>query len=325
MQATADLYVDNLLSEVAAYHTNHPFIAQQVFQPVQVAKSEGRFYVFGKKHLKPHDTTRAQGALSQEAGLSILGTQTFALNGHALKDYVTEEDRQDTSGTAVDPERDTTVALTEMLMLALEVELATKLTTTANYDTSYSETLTGTDQWSDYTNSKPITKIRDAMQQVHSGGVTGPYSLLLGKAVYDTLIDHPSITDRVKYTSAESVGPDVLARIFGARRVLVGEAVKNTAAENATDSLSYVWGKNAVIFADPVSPGIKQATFGRLFYDTVTEGGGPFWTRRWDEPARGTNVTAIEVNGRWSLEWIALDDLSDKDSVGGYLIAGAVA
>ena len=144
------------------------------------------------------------------------------------------------------------------------------------------------------------------------------------KEAFDKIKRHPDVLEQVKYTSKDSVSKEILAELLGFRRVLVGEAVKNTAAENVADALSYVWGKTAVIFADPVAPTVKQATFGRLIFDQLW-GGEMFHVRRWEDPKLGEGGTWVEVETRYTTQFIAIDNLTDNDSVGGYLIAGAVA
>ena len=316
--------VDQLLSEIAVAHSNHGFIAQEVMQPLGVNLPKGGYYVIGKGHLRQTDDARKQGDPSNKAGLQILGEETYAVGGHALHDVVTQEDRANFADSAIDPEADTTWALMQESKVNREIELAAKILATANYETNYSTTLTGTDQWSDYTNSTPTSDIDGAVQKIHSGAVPGPYSMLLGKAVYDKLKRHPDLLEHFKYTSGQSITAEMIAEYFDLRRVLIGEAVKNTAAENAADALSYVWGKNAVLFADPVSPGTKQATFGRMIHDKLF-GNAPMWVRRWDFKEGGEGVVKIEVEMRYTFQFIAIDNLTDLDSVGGYLIAGAVA
>jgi hypothetical protein len=65
--------------------------------------------------------------------------------------------------------------------------------------------------------------------------------------VWDKLIDHPAFIERVKYSQLGAMTTDLLARLIGVDRVVVGMAGKNTATEGQTDSMSYIWGKKALL------------------------------------------------------------------------------
>ena len=89
----------------------------------------------------------------------------------------------------------------------------------------------------------------------------------------------------MKYSALGVITADLLARVFQLEKVLIGEAGKNTAVDGQTDSLSYVWGKHAVIAYVAPKMGIKTLTAGLTFvYGTRT-------VKRWrDEDREGTYV-----------------------------------
>lgn len=107
----------------------------------------------------------------------------------------------------------------------------------------------------------------------------------MGKQVFDVLVDHPEVIERVKYSQLGIITAELLARLFQVERIIVGEAGNNTAAEGATDVLAYVWGKDVLVAYIAPSVKLKQVTFGYTFtYANRT-------VKRWrDEDREGTYV-----------------------------------
>ena len=91
-------------------------------------------------------------------------------------------------------------------------------TTWTNLNTAYS-TATGPAAWSDAT-SNPIEDILTMKRAVANQIGIRPNSAVLGTAVFDLLLTNGAILDRIKYTSADSIDTDVIARYFGLERGL---------------------------------------------------------------------------------------------------------
>jgi hypothetical protein len=97
--------------------------------------------------------------------------------------------------------------------------------------------------------------------------------------VYDALLDHPDIIDRIKYGQAgvgspAMAGSDTLARLFNVDEVLVMNAVENTAKEGQSASHSFIGGKAALLVHAATSPGLMTPTAGYTFSWTGLLGSG---------------------------------------------------
>lgn len=287
MLTQQDVVIDPALSNVSIKYTNDSFIADQIFPMVPVSKQTGKYYVYDKANLRIDKTNRAAGSGANEIDLG-LSTVSFACDDHALKSFVADE-IQDQAEAALNPLVDETETITEKLMLDRENILATLITNTSNV--TQNTTLSGTSQWSDYSNSDPIADVRTARTTIHAATFKKPNTLILGKQVFDMLCDHPAIIERVKYSQLGVVTEELLARIFQVATVLVGEAGANTAAEGQTDSLSYVWGKHAVVCYIAPRVGLKTLTFGITFTYSQRV------VKRWhDEDREGTYVRIGQDN-----------------------------
>jgi len=282
-----DVVVDPALGNVSIKYTNSAFIADLIAPTMKVNKQTGKYYVYDKANLRVDKTNRSAGSGANEVDFG-LSTVAFACDDHALKSFVADE-IQDQADAALNPLIDETEALTEKLMLDREATLAAILADTGTM--TQNTTLSGTSQWSDYSNSDPIADVRTARTTIHAATFKKPNTMILGKQVFDMLAEHPQIIERIKYSQLGVVTEELLARIFQVEKVLVGEAGSNTAVEGQTDSLSYVWGKHCVLAYIAPKVGIKTLTL------AVTFTYGEREVKRWYEQDReGTYVRVGKDN-----------------------------
>lgn len=281
MLVQQDVVIDPALSEVSVKYTNDSFIADQIFPIVRVGKQTGKYYVYDKSNLRIDKTARAAGSGANEVGFG-LSTASFSCDDHALKSFVPDE-IQDQAEAALNPLVDEVENLTEKMLLDRELTLATMMADTAQVTSN--TTLSGTTQWSDYSNSDPIGDVRTARTSVHTNTFKKPNTMVMGKQVFDQLCDHPAIVERVKYSALGVITPELMARVFQVEKIIVGEAGYNSAAEGASDSMSYVWGKHAWLVYVAPKVSLKALTFGYTFtYLTRT-------VKRWrDEDKEATYV-----------------------------------
>lgn len=261
------LGIDPMLTNVAIGFTNDAYIAEEIFPSFKVAKQSGKHFVYDRGNLRAADNLRASGSNSNEVTISFtVGTAYFA-DDHALKTFVSDEDVANAI-TPTSPFVDATEYVTDLNMVAREVELAALLADTAVM--TLNTTLSGTSQWSDYTNSDPIANIRTGMAAVHAAIGVDPNVLILGKQVYDKLVDHPAFTERIKYSQLGVLSPELIARVIGVEKVLIGGAHKTTSVEGQTETTGYIWGKHAVLAYVSGKIGPKIMTLGLTYtWDTM--------------------------------------------------------
>jgi len=307
MLVQQDVVVDPALSNVSIKYTNDTFIADQIFPMVKVAKQTGKYYIYDKANMRIDKTARSAGSGANEIDFGVAPTGTFACEDHALKGFVADE-VQDQADAALNPLVDETETVTEKLLLDRENNLAAILSSTAVL--TQNTTLSGTSQWSDYSNSDPIGDIRTARTTIHQNTFKKPNTIIMGKQAFDMLAEHPQIIERVKYSQLGILTEELLARIFQVEKILVGEAGANTANEGQTDAMSYIWGKNAVVCYIAPQVRLKQVTLGYTFTYSQRI------VKRWrDEDREGTYVRI--GNDNYVQKVVA--------AACGYLIAACVA
>ena len=174
-------------------------------------------------------------------------------------------------------------------------------------------------QWNDAA-SNPIEDVRLGKTTVLQSTGFRPNTLVIGQQVYDKLVDHPDITGRVVYGGNNSqpamVNKQTLAALFEVDRVLVAEAIQNTANEAQTASHSFILGKRALLCYVPPSPGLMTPASGYTFT----------WNQ-YEQAALGTSISRfrmehlrsdrVEINMAYGYELVA--------SELGYFFTSAVA
>jgi len=263
MLVIRDVVVDPVLSNVSIGYKNEMYIAELLMPVFQVKKQQGKYYEYDKAMWRQNDTRRAPGSAANEVEYG-LSTATFYAEDHALKEKIPHE-IIDQADSALAPETDAVENITEMLLVDKEIALATVMSNTATGFMTENTTLSGTDQWSDYTNSDPLDDVKTGMQNIQKKIGRKPNTLVLCQDTFDKLIEHPDVIEKIKYSQLGVATTELLARLFQVERVIIGAAIKNSATEGATDSLGYIWSKHAWLIYIAPTKRLKQPTFGWTF------------------------------------------------------------
>ncbi len=137
------------------------------------------------------------------------------------------------------------LALALALALALEIEQATLASNPDNFGADNKATTTGTGKW-DNPASTPITDVEAAKDQVRTTCGVEPNRMVINNAGFRALKNHPTIIDRFKYTTIESITARMLAGLFDLEEVAVGKATYvDSDANDAT--FTEAWGNIACL------------------------------------------------------------------------------
>jgi hypothetical protein len=292
------------------------FVADRVFPVVNVAKQSDRYYVYNRGDFNRDEMAlRAPATESAGSGYSIDNTPTYYCNEWALHKDVPDQVIAN-ADAVIAPLRDATEFLTLKSLLRREKSFVASYFAggiwTSDFDGVASANSWGSGtvlQWND-ANSTPIEDIRKASTTVLERTGFMPNVLVLGKPVYDALIDHPDLVDRIKYGqtpgSPAIVNRQALAALFEVDRVEIMSAIENTANEGATASHSFIGGKKALLCYAAPSPGLMTPSAGYTFQWSGMYGGS-FGQRilsfRMDE----LKATRVEIETSYDQKCVAAD------------------
>jgi len=267
---------------------------------MMVEHESDTYYVYSKDTMALPETIRADGAESNRATFN-LSTASYVLSEHALHDDITDRQRGNVD-KAIKLDIDVTEDLTRKIMLRREVDLQSIVQTAANWANTLSLTVGAA--WNSYTTtSNPITQIDSASSVILLNSGLRPNVLAINDLSFNALKENPTLVDRVKYTSAESIGDTIIARLFNLPKLLTAQVTYNTGQEGLADSMSRVWNDNAFLAYVESSPGLKRPS--ALYSMWKNNTGFPQMVEKWREPK--IKADRIEVSAFFQNKVVASD------------------
>lgn len=253
--------IDPVLSNLAQGYQHAEHVGHALFPRVSVRASGGQVLEFGKESFKLYQTRRAPGTATRRIQFGYLG-KPFALVQDALENQVPREYLRDAAEVPdIDLGQRAVNGTMRALSLNLEYDQALLATNAANYDNDHKITLAGADKWSDAT-SDPAGDIETGKEAVRASVGIHPNTLLLSAQAFSVIKNHPDVVERFKYTSRDSITPDMLAALWDLEKVVVGKAVAFDDAGASTD----IWGNNAILAYVPTNPsGLEEPAFGYTY------------------------------------------------------------
>lgn len=245
------------LTAVSLAYANQSFIADSVLPRLMIDIQSFKWskYTLADGFTIPDTRVGRKSAPNQIDWTAT--EQTDSTSDYALEDAIPQADilnaaaAQAVAGMMpIDPEARSTQLLTDLIALDRELRVATTMTTLGTYPAANRATLSGTSQWSDFTNSDPVQAILTGLDAC----IMRPNVLVMGQAVWSKLRTHPKVTAAVYPTGGNATGGgsavsrQALADLFEVEEVLVGASYYNSAKPGQTASLARVWGKHCSAF-----------------------------------------------------------------------------
>lgn len=258
--------VDKILTQFSVAYRNDDYISEMIMPVIKVKERSGLFAKYGKDNLRVDDNIlRAPGTRARTFDYTV-SQGTYTCTEKAYEKIVPDEfaNNQDDPYDAL---RDASIFAVDKIWGYQEDALATFMANTSNI--TQNTTLSGTDQWSDYANSDPLSDLRTARSTIKAATGKNPNVAVFGYETWLQLVQHPDIADRVKYVGMtnEDAVKRAVAQLIGVQEVLIGDAVKNTANIGQTDSMSYIWGKHAWLLYRAPRPNLMTPSFGYTMKD----------------------------------------------------------
>lgn len=251
------------LTAISVAYTNPELIADQVMPRVPVNAQAFEYMLFPAGEAFTVPDTRV-GRTSAPTQVEFTGSKTPGSTvNYALDVPIPNDDLENakTLGGKYKPKERSTALVTDLIALDREVRVANAVFNTNNYASGNKSTLSGTTQWSDFSNSDPTTAILNAFD----GMVMRPNVGVIGQLVATKLKTHPKVIQAFYGNSASyGVVPlQFIAELLGLQKILVGQAFVNSAKPGQTVSLARAWGKHAAFLRiDPNADTGRGVTFG---------------------------------------------------------------
>jgi len=297
----SQVHIDAILTNLSIAYQNEldNFVASKVFPTVPVAKQSDLYFTYSQADFfRDQAQVRADGTESAGSGYS-LSTGTYSSKVWALHKDIGDQVRAN-SDTPLDPDMDATKFLSHQLLIRQERDWASKFFTTSVWGTD----ATPSTLW-DASGSDPISDIQSGINTVLSNTGYIPNTLVLSYAAYKTLRNHSDFVDRYKYTSADSITPDLIGKVVDIPRVFVMKGVYNSAQEGASAAYGQIGDKDALLCYTAPSAGLMTVSAG---YNFVWNGvGGGLGTSTAVSRFRLDHLRAdrLEIESAWDFKAVA--------------------
>lgn len=250
---SSSVHVDALLTNisVAYIQKQENFIATKVAPIVPVDKQSDKYAVYTKNDWFRDEAKLRTGSQESVGSGYNISTTTYFADVYSIHKDIDKHTRLN-ADPVFNLENDAVEFVTQRLLLRREIDWVSSFFTTSVWATDS----TPTNLWSNYATSDPITDIETGKSTILANTGFEPNTMVLGYDTFRYLKNHPDIVDRIKYTSSETITPDMLARIFELDKVYVAKAVKATNAENETGVYAFTHGKHALLTYVAPNPGL---------------------------------------------------------------------
>jgi hypothetical protein len=304
--------IDPLLTNVSSMYVPEGCIADSLLPGLKFSQYTGKLGGYGKNHLRIENTVVGGKGKYRQVESITRTTSGFEIEGHGLSGMVTKQDYKNVI-EPFDAEKDETTGISTILLLEKEKGLADALGSTSVL--TQNQTLSGTSQFSDYSNSDPVSILNVAKKAVRDGSGAVANAMILEYGTAQILRYHPQLLDLLGFKFARPGGltDEELAKAFGIKKVFVPDAMYNSAKEGQTAVMAPVWGKHIIVAAIPDSAGKYQISLG---YNIRLDDGSPrkvYKQSLFNPPG----ATEILVEDEY--------DLVLSDVTAAYLVANAVA
>ena len=260
---TSQVHVNRPLTNIMIAYSQSAdnFVADKVFPVIPVDKKSDIYLLYTKHDWMRDDAKqREPGAPASESGFNIDSTNTYTCKRWDIARAIPDELRAN-SDAPIDMDRDSAEWATQQLLIRREVAW-----TAINFVTSvWGTTATPSTLWDDSL-SDPLSDVDTAIKTILQNTGLSANTAVVGYDVWLALKKHTLIKEVYKYTSSDSITPEMVARVLGIEKLYVCKSVYSTAHEKTTTpTYAFIQGKHMLVCYVEPNPGILKPSAGYTF------------------------------------------------------------
>jgi len=279
-----DVHVNKPLTNISIAYMQEAsnFVADTVFPNIPVPQQADRYYTYDRGFFNRDEMEeRAPGTESAGSGYNVDNTPTYYARVYAFHHDVPDQIRANVD-SVLQPDSDATKLVSHKALIKREKLWVAKyfIPATWTFDVDGVAAAPGAGQvlqWND-ANSTPIEDVALAQDAILEETGQLANVLVVGRQVWTALKNHPDIIDRVKYGQTPGgtakISLQALADLFEVERIVVMNAIENTAKEGQANDHAFIGGKKALLVFSTKSPGLQVPTAGYTFSWTGFLGAG---------------------------------------------------
>lgn len=281
--APGDVHVNRPLTNIAVAYMQDAkaFVADNVFPNVPVSKQSDAYFTYDREDWNRDEMKDRAPATESAGGSYKIGNEAYYARVKGFHKDIPDQ-VVDNTDNPINHDRDTTNFVTFKALLHREMTWATSYFALSiwQFNVAGNATATGAGTfdpehasnnkllfWSDAT-STPIEDVRAACTTVQKRTGYRPNKLVMGRPVYDKLLDHPDIIarlDRGQTTGPARANRESLAALFELDEIVVMEAIYNAAKDGGAENNDFIGGKSALLVYAAPNPGLLVPSAGYTF------------------------------------------------------------
>jgi hypothetical protein len=315
MPTRQQIHIDRPLTNISVLYMQEEsvFIADKVFPIIGVQKQADTYFEYNRDDFfRDEAQVRAKGTESAGGEYDVEEQPPYFARVYAFHMDVNEQDRVN-ADNPLTPDKDATEFVSRKLLIKKETLWASKYFQAGVWGEQFygveSGPTTGQTLRFDQPTSDPVRFIRNvSTRQVELTGYK-PNTLVMSPYVFDALIEHEDILDRIKYTQKGIATQDLIAQLFEVDHVYVPRAIVNTQAKGKDGQYQFIMGKHALLMYVEKNPGLKKPSAGYTFSWTGLKGASTMGSRinRIQMPWLGHETERIEAEMAFDQKVIGKD------------------
>jgi len=262
MSSQIKAQVDKLLTNVSLQVPSQGLVADIVLPKLVVDQYTGLIAKYGEEHLRPEfDLGGGRHEFRRVDPIDYKSGQAYSIQDHGLEDLVTKRDLKNIEDP-FNAETDKVTGLTQKILISKEIAIANLMTSTSVLTNN--TTLAGTSQFSDYSNSRPLTVFKNAHDShIQKLGVMAD-AAVMSLQTFNVLRYHPEILEKLGFTydRAGMLTEVEMARAIGVENLLIAKGIKNNSKKGQASSIGAIWGKDIVLYVNPQNAAKEQISLG---------------------------------------------------------------
>src|SRR5215469_3940773 len=274
-----NVHVSAPLTQLSVGYHPMGMIAEQIFPVIRVQHENDLYYTwdfaqaFRLERTDGYDDLRADGA---EARTENFGATVASYIAFEFARRTTVTDRERANADSVLQLETSKIRRTQdKILLNQELRIGNTLTTTGNYLSGHTTTLSGTGQWNNASFASQTTATQSVIKsnldtgkeaiRTDTGGLEAN-TIIIPAAVARVMARDVGIVEQVKYTHPDLLVGGYLPPVLWGMKVLMPTAGYVSAVEGETvTSATDIWGKNVILAYVNPTPGIDTITAGTIF------------------------------------------------------------
>lgn len=291
------------------------FIADEIFTPVYVDKSQAKVYQYDTNHMRDVETRSSTKAEANSVDYGVF-TRDVSLELHKLKGDVDPHDEANADGAVADMELDQTENIMSRLLIRRERAMVDLVGDSTNFPSALVTTLIAGETFVD-PDGNPELVVSNAKQAVWAKCFKVPNAMAIGFLGLEKLKQSPALKSRLHFHSDRMLTDQEIMALFGVQFLHVCKAGYDSSAKGATSTAAEIWSDFMLLYVKNPSTSVRQVRFGAKYIRKT------LYTHVYNDDRRGGvdgRIKVIEKGWEYKLQAGAVVSSSDGDFTAGALI-----